>query len=172
MICLTDDNHITPLPIKFIDVKQYQLDTWWNKVLIFNKKISGIGKNLYFDLDVNIKSNIDFLVDNIQDDSLYVVDTPWKPEYFKKSRDGKFCYGNSSVMGWKGSSQDYLFDMLINNVFEHTIKHVGDDTFLNYNGKIKYFDRFITSASKQRKYVDLEKIVIHFNSLSNPTVPT
>ena len=165
-ICLTDTNYQSIYPIKFIDVKSYELDTWWNKVLIFDKSISGNDKNLYFDLDILVKGNLDFLVDDIEDDYLHVVNTLWKDEkYFKlikKSKYGKsdffnrafYCYGNSSVMGWKGNQHQHLVDLLLSDLNKHVIEHFGDDTFINLYGKIKYFQPKILWANK----MDYDKI--------------
>jgi hypothetical protein len=143
--CLTDQYNISNYPIEFIQVEQYELDTWWNKVLIFKNDISKEGINLYFDLDINFKNNIDFLIKDPHDD-LYVIDTVWKNEkYFElnKGLDAFTGYGNSSVMLWKGNSFDYLCEMLLLDPCKHTIDHYGDDTFINMWGNCKYLDRRI-----------------------------
>jgi len=143
---LTDRQHDTVLPITFIDVSEYELDTWWNKVLIF--KYSEYG--LYFDLDVDIRKKVDFLLDDIEDGSISVVDTPWKDsKYFSQKEtmlkpEAYLMYGNTSVMGWKGD-HTYLVDMLLGDVFKHTTDHFGDDTFINTHGRVKYF---------RAKYID------------------
>jgi len=143
--CLTDQENISNFPIEFIQVEQYELDTWWNKVLIFKNDISKEGINLYFDLDINFKNNIDFLIKDPNDD-LYVIDTVWKNEkYFElnKGLDAFTSYGNSSVMLWKGNNFNYLCEMLLLDPFKHTIDHYGDDTFINMWGNCKYLDRRI-----------------------------
>jgi hypothetical protein len=143
--CLTDQENISNFPIEFIQVEKYELDTWWNKVLIFKNDISKEGINLYFDLDINFKNNIDFLIKDPNDD-LYVIDTVWKNErYFElnKGLDAFTSYGNSSVMLWKGNNFNYLCEMLLSYPFKHTIDHYGDDTFINMWGNCKYLDRRI-----------------------------
>lgn len=143
--CLTDTKQQSDLPINFIDVDHYELDTWWNKVLIFSKDISSDGINLYFDLDVLFTDNIDFLIKDPQDD-LYVVDTVWKNAKFfelNKDKDAFTGYGNSSVMLWKGKQFDYLTEMLLLDPFKHTTDHFGDDTFINMWGNCRYLDRRI-----------------------------
>lgn len=147
-VCLTDQDTMIYNNIHMINVASYDLETWWNKVLMFDKRFSK-NTNLYFDLDIKINVNIDNLVDQIEDDLITVVDTPWKDSnYFAqkykgvrayKIADALFHYGNTSVMGWKGHHQ-YLVDMLLDDVFTHTSKHFGDDTFINKYGKVKYFD--------------------------------
>lgn len=167
--CLTDSVWQTNLPINFIDVTEYQLDTWWNKVAVFDTNISGPGINLYFDLDVKITGNIDFLIEDLEDDTLFVVDTIWKDvDYLLTQRSTKFgdafyCYGNSSVLGWVGHSQHHLFEKLMNDPFI-TIKHYGDDTYLNSTAKIKYFDQKICDYhSKESMYLMKDKrVLIHF----------
>lgn len=168
--CLTDQPWFLYDQITIIDVREYQLDSWWNKVLIFDNKISGEDKNLYLDLDVDITADITELLDDIDQDHLHVVDTPWKDEkYFNqkyssysilKRADSYFSYGNSSVMGWIGNSHSYLTKMLLNDVFKHTLEHYGDDTFINKYGKIKYFKPLIATANNP-KLINNPKIIIH-----------
>lgn len=146
MVCLTDRD-ITEPGIEFINVSSYDLETWWNKVLLFNNTISR-DTNLYFDLDVKIHQSIDCLLEQIDDTNITVVDTPWKDKkYFDQKLASEFAYrrshsflhyGNTSVMGWKGDKQ-YIVDLLLSDVFTHTTQHFGDDTFINSNAKVKYF---------------------------------
>jgi hypothetical protein len=168
MVCLTDSEWQTNLPIEFVDVTSYPFDTWWNKLVMFDSKVSGPDVNIYFDLDVKITGNIDFLA-NIEDDSLYVVDSVWKSgdylnaKNYKKFGDAFYCYGNSSVLGWRGATQQYLLDKVLDDIFI-TIKHFGDDTYLNNTAKIKYFDQKICdyySADVMFEMKD-KRVLIHF----------
>lgn len=162
-VCLTDHEELIYNRIEMKNISHYELDTWWNKVLIFDKKYSG-DVNLYFDLDVTINDNINPLVDQLDNEHIFVVDTPWKDsDYFAqkykglrayKIADALFHYGNTSVMGWKGDHQ-YLVDKLLDDVFTHTSKHFGDDTYINKHGKVKYFDFDI-----QRFYSGMPKVAI------------
>jgi len=150
------------LPITFIDIREYDLDTWWNKVLIF--KYADYG--LYFDLDVDVKMKLDFLLEDIVDNYISVVDTPWKDEaYFAQNStrvatEAFLCYGNTSVMGWRGD-HTYLIDMLLDDVFKHTSQNYGDDTFINRNGRVKYFSRRIDSVIGDPYFED-PAILIHY----------
>lgn len=135
-------------------MENYELDTWWNKILLFKEDISKEGMNLYFDLDIKFTENIDFLIADIQQEKLCVVDTPWKKPYFDKggkflkkhvekynhkNYDAFYCYGNTSVMGWIGKSQKYIYEDFNQNMFEILKNNFGDDTYINNFAKIKYF---------------------------------
>jgi hypothetical protein len=154
-VCLTDRYWIRE-PITFYDVSKHQLDTWWNKLLIFDPQYGENGIKLYFDLDVDIKGDITHLIDQLQHDKLLVVNTPWKNnKYFKQKashgREAAFLeYGNSSVMGWCNDSHKFLLDMFNDDIFKHTSEHFGDDTFINRNGNIGYFKCKIFPESHQR----------------------
>ena len=170
LVCLTDQTLSSDLPISFINVREYELDTWWNKVLIFQYANYG----LYFDLDVDIKKNIDFLLEDIENGKICVVDTPWKDKaYFEQTSsrvntEAFLCYGNTSVMGWRGN-HTYLVSLLFENIFKHVLENYGDDTFINRNGKIKYFRREIDSAVGELYFKD-PAILIHYQpklSVSN-----
>lgn len=152
--CLTDQQIKSSKPITFVNVESFGLDTWWNKVLIFDTNISGNGVNFYLDLDTKILGDIGCLIECIDQDYLYVVDTIWKdqkyfdqrykfPEWNKRA-DSFFTYGNSSIMGWRADSHSYLTKLLLDDVFKHTIEHYGDDTFINKYGNIKYFPPVIS----------------------------
>jgi len=170
MFCLTDSKWDTDYPVKFIDVKKYDLDIWWNKVAMFDKTISGVGVNLYFDLDVDIVGNIDFLLDDLEKNKLCVIDTLWKgnnyvEESINSRKNGKafYHYGNTSVMGWFADDHQYLLDNLINNPFI-TIEHYGDDSYVNTTAKTKYFKPLICTkcCPKYSKIMIDSKIWIHF----------
>ena len=143
-VCLTDQ-HWAREPIEMINISEFELDTWWNKMLIFNPAFSKNDTCLYFDLDTKITSDITHIVDELDDDHLFVVDTPWKDDqYFKQvgkyGRESAFLeYGNTSVMGWKNHSHKYLLTKFGSDIYKHTSEHFGDDTFINRNGDIKYF---------------------------------
>lgn len=146
-------------------VDEYELDTWWNKVLIFDICNHNC-TNLYFDLDINIVGKIDFLLDDIEYGSATLVDTLWKPRDMTGRDPRFFCYGNSSVMGWIGKSHSYLTKMLLDDVFKHTAEHYGDDTFINMYGNIKYFSHKIDSASMTQRRVSDLRVLIHYHDLS------
>ena len=143
-VCLTDHNWNRE-PIETIQVGEYELDTWWNKLLIFDPQFSKNNTSLYFDLDTKITTDITYMIDELDDDHLFVVDTPWKDqEYFNQTSSrvntkAFLEYGNTSVMGWKNKSHGYLLGILMSDIFKHTAEHYGDDTFINRSGNIKYF---------------------------------
>lgn len=146
MICLSDREFNVP-GVEVVDVSSFDLETWWNKVLIFDKSISR-DVNLYFDLDIKIHQDITPLIEQLDNDNITVVDTPWKDKkYFDQKLASEFAYrrshsflhyGNTSVMGWKGDKQ-YIVDLLLSDVFTHTSQHFGDDTFINKHAKVNYF---------------------------------
>jgi len=180
MTCLTDTEWKTDRPIEFIDVTSYELDTWWNKILLFNRNICGAGINLYFDLDVLIRKNIDFLVEDVRQGVLKVVDTVWKnDEWWRlvekldyKNKERFFCNGNSSVMSWVGDSHHYLYEMLMNDVFKHTSEHYGDDTFINKYGRVMYLPKKImTTAAQKSVRLEDERILIHYHTMSTSLGP-
>lgn len=117
-------------------------------MLIFKDSISKEGINLYFDLDIDISNKIDKLICQTEKEKLCVVDTPWKNthEYFNhalRNPEAFIEYGNTSVMGWIGKSQTYLFEYFYNDIFKHTSEHFGDDTFINRHANKKYFSNIV-----------------------------
>ena len=160
LICLTDENHHSDLPINFIDVDSYELDTWWNKVLVFNYSEEG----MYFDLDVDIKGSIDFLFDELEERMICTIDTPWKDARFFSqpghNNEVFLHYGNTSVMGWLGDHR-HLITRLLDDVFKHTIRFYGDDGFIHEYGSIKHFSRKIDSYQASNFKSEDCRISIH-----------
>lgn len=166
LICLTDQQPSSDRPITFVDITEYELDTWWNKVLIF--KFANYG--LYFDLDIEIRHKLYFIFDDIEAENITIVDTPWKnDEYFAQkstrvSLSAFLSYGNSSVIGWSGD-HSYLTDMLLEDVFKHTVEHFGDDTFISaYGKKIKYFKQKIDTYDRSG-LIENAAILTHYQPI-------
>ena len=139
-------------------------------MLVFNYTYRG----LYFDLDVDIKGSIDFLIDELEKDKICTIDTPWKDEKFfsqpgpEKELEPYIHYGNTSVMGWIGDHR-YLVHRLLDDVFEHTSKFYGDDGFIHKYGKIKHFSNKIdTEMDSRTRYKSADcRILIH-HVVANP----
>jgi len=108
---------------------------WWYKMQLFNN--SDDHMMLYFDLDVVIVDNIDWV---------------WQlnPSFFWAIRDFKSrwrptFYGiNSSMMWWKPSSYKWLWDSFAKTDFNTTIrKYRGDQDYITMQmskKNLRYFD--------------------------------
>ena len=158
--CLTDGPSRIENNIQYHNIEKFELDTWWNKLLIFHSDYSSDDINLYFDLDLKINSNIDTLVDDIEKDLLCVVDTPWKDDkFFERARYRNTLslvhYGNSSVMGWIGKSQHYIYKNFEENIFEILKSHYGDDGYINGFARVKYFKDIMGFSDVKNKVITL-----------------
>ena len=108
----------------------------WHKLSLFQR----VGKNLYFDLDVEINGDIDFLVWNDDDfKKLHVIDsTSWvKNNEFQS--DMKFAtrnntFINSSVMRWSDSYN--IFEKFMEKRDLYLRLYDGIDSFI-YNEREK-----------------------------------
>lgn len=156
-ILITDRDLDLP-GIKSYNFSKYDLETWWNKLLIFHPTFFSEHTNIYFDLDTDIRKNFDDMFDQIQDNIL-VVDAWWKNEkYFRQSvklqnPEAFLSKGNTSVMGWKGD-KTWLWHFFEKDIDTHVTKHFGDDTFINKYGNVDYFKNNITlsyAANKDTK---------------------
>ena len=165
--CLTDGPARIENSIQYYNIEKYELDTWWNKMLIFHNDYSSNGINIFFDLDISIEKNIDCLINMIDDDKISVVDTPWKnAKYFaqnSKNKDAFLAYGNTSVIGWIGKKHHILFERFYDNIFEVTSKHFGDDTYINQYENKRYFDTIIDSFKMNK--VNDPHIIVNYKKL-------
>ena len=98
--------------------------SWWYKLQLFNNKHYS-GPLLYFDLDVVITDNIDWI-------------TQSSPQYFWAPRDFKYIWSpghtgiNSSVMWWDTSRFDNVWKQFCEQDFNLLRQHYpGDQDFLS-----------------------------------------
>jgi len=152
--CYTD----TPETTYDIPVKYDFLKGVWHKIAL----LEFTGPSLYFDLDIKINDNIDFLATDFKD--FTVIDSrPWKKTPSKASFDFKFklfnnTLINTSIMRWSNSS-DICKYFLTNK--EKFIEDYGATDRFIYNEKLSY-KHFITdkiSSWKEKK----ENTIVLYN---------
>ncbi len=97
---------------------------WWYKMEIFNQLHDLQGKNLYIDLDAIIIKDLKIFWDLILTNGLYIC------RDFNRQFLPSYQHCNSSVLGWKDSSFDYLYRKFSNNIAESTKKFRGDQDFI------------------------------------------
>ena len=119
----------------------------WHKLSLFEK----IGKNLYFDLDVEINGDIDFLVWNDEDfKKLHVLDsTKWVNPQMATSerfvtRNNTFI--NSSVMRWEDSYS--IFEKFMEKRDLYLRLYTGIDRFI-FNEKSRLSLKYRTFNTEE-----------------------
>lgn len=149
--CLTDKpkkDYDIPIVRKFPDV--------WNKMHFFNY----IGNSLYFDLDIKIHDNIDFLADDFEHFTL-IDSSKWKDN--KKDLGFKVRNNtlvNTSVMRWS-FAQD-IYQKFANNHDTFFRLYKGIDRFIyNENITYKYFDTDMIMSWKDKNYT--KKVITLYN---------
>lgn len=124
--CLTEnpqglDSQITPLPIE-----QEGLQGWWYKLTLFKKNFYDLsGPILYFDLDVVIVGNINFLVD-LPGDFLIIRDA------------SRQLMWNSSVMRFRAGQFAEIWDGFLAE---------KDQILASYNGDQEWIFHCVPEAS-------------------------
>lgn len=112
---------------------KYDLETWWNKLLIFENT----GPCLYFDLDVIIQNPIDMLIK----DSFHMVNPSWKnPEKAKILADRPdigTAFTNSSVMAWVDNRN--ILEHFLQDPEMYMFKYGGDDRYLHHEHDYNLF---------------------------------
>ena len=144
--CFTDD--VTGLDP---NVKTWSLDEglsgWWNKIYLFDRCSDGL--NIYFDLDVVIQNNLDWLIKDTG--GLQLIDyswhNPWDP-----SRMNRYHHDlsyNSSVMIWKGRLRE-IVDTFFNDPNLNMKLFRGLDGFLSSEIPNAMFDSLPEGAVYSR----------------------
>jgi hypothetical protein len=152
--CYTD----TPETTYDIPVKYDYLTGVWHKIAL----LEFTGPSLYFDLDIKINDNINFLATDFKD--FTVIDSrPWKKTPSKASFDFKFklfnnTFINTSIMRWSNSSD--ICKYFLTNKEKFIEDYRATDRFI-YNEKLSY-KHFITdkiSSWKEKK----ENTIVLYN---------
>jgi hypothetical protein len=136
--CYTDDSsnlHKDVCVIPFVD---HQLDIIvHNKLFLFSHELEQHltdGPRLYFDLDLIIEKNVDFLLKYACDD-LTLIRSSWRKEY----RRGFPIFHhmlNSSCMVWKNNNTQKIWNHFIKDPEFFSLKyHWGMDCFLSYESE-------------------------------------
>ena len=157
---------VTDKPEKEYDqpVQYPYLKGVWHKLSLFEK----VGKNLFFDLDVEINGDIDFLVWNHEDfKKLHVIDsTNWVSNSMGQS-EMKFAtrnntFINSSVMRWEDSYS--IFEKFIEKRDLYLRLYEGIDRFI-YNERerlgLKYKTFLTNKISSWQENVKKNNIMIY-----------
>lgn len=106
---------------------------WWYKMELFNQQHNLQGKNLYIDLDAIIINDLKIFWDLILTDGLYIC------RDFNRQFLSSYQMCNSSVLGWRNSSFDYLYRKFINNSKENMNKYRGDQDFIHAHATSRIF---------------------------------
>lgn len=168
--CYTDDPH--EVDANIIPVESDYLETYWNKLAMFQENFVPEGTCLYFDLDTVIQNPINSLLDYLSD-NLTMVNCYWKNGKVTygdhtKEKDRWDMYVNSSVLLWKSNQLTYIWDHFQKNPDYFMVQYKGIDRFL-FHEKIP-IDLFPEGLIYSRLFGDLEKNKQFANLVKNQTV--
>ncbi len=134
------ENYSFAIPIK------YDLETWWNKLLIFEN----VGQCLYFDLDVIIHGPLD----NLIKPDFHMITPDWKnPKRAKILEDRPdlgTAFANSSVMSWTDSTN--ILEHFLDDPEFYIFKYDGDDRYLHHEHAYNSFDNGIIYSYKNNRF--------------------
>jgi hypothetical protein len=123
--CYTEDPWNVKIPIVPI-FKRPTLKFWWNKLAMFSKDFPVEGKCLYFDLDMDIKSDFS---EYIKWDGLTVLRDYWKDDLYMAPH-AYDVHINSSIITWIAGEQSHIWEHFLSNKDYFMRKYVGIDRFL------------------------------------------
>jgi len=114
--------------------------SWWYKVQLFNNQYHQ-GPLLYFDLDIVVVNNIDWMFH-------HSLQSFWTVRDFKHLWNASDFSINSSIMYFDTTKFSYVWDDFISRDFNNTL--------LKYRGDQNYLTEVI--RPEKRKYFDQERI--------------
>jgi hypothetical protein len=174
--CLTDDleQFAGSDFCELINVKEYRLDTWWNKLLLFKQGICP--KNeicLFFDLDSSIVNSLAPILSNYNG-KLTLATNPHKitSQYLSTAiyhKYGKyFTMMNSSFMMWKGDCNIDLWEKFAKDPDYYSSKYIlGNDQFMTYEYENYHLlsERYITDFHLKRMKLKRPEAIVSLKEL-------
>jgi len=169
--CLTDDieQFNGENFCNLIDIKEYNLDTWWNKLLLFKK---GMCKEnsicMFFDLDSSIVRSLYPILENY-DGKLTYATNPHKirSQYLNSIIYGKhgahYTMMNSSFMLWKGDNNPEVWDKFSIDPEYYMCKYLlGNDQYMSFeHSNFRLLDeKYITDYQMKRMKMEHPKAII------------
>ena len=140
--CYTDNP--TNIDANIIKIKSNYLETYWNKLAMFQNNFVPDGPCLYFDLDLVIQNPIDTLLDYLSD-NLTMIKCHWKGNIITdgsshREKDRWDMNVNSSVLLWKSNSLTQIWKHFYKNADYFMVQYKGIDRFLFHEKfKLNYF---------------------------------
>lgn len=125
--CYTENRTGVKIPVIPI-FKRPTLKFWWNKLALFSKDFPVEGKCLYFDLDMDIKSDFK---DYVTWDGLTVLRDYWKDDLYMAPH-AYDVHINSSIITWTAGEQAHVWEHFLSNKDYFMRKYVGIDRFLTH----------------------------------------
>lgn len=128
-MCLTDDP--TNVDTMCALLPDLPLTKWWWKLFMFKDNLFSNNVNIYFDLDVVIKGNIDGIRAS---ERLKIIDRSFNPKTqfweYEPFHTSAFCYYNSSILVWKNNTKQFIWDKFIKRPQYYMDLYRGIDGFL------------------------------------------
>lgn len=124
-VCYSD-RHIDGIAtIQIEDPHRFE-PVWYKLQLLTLPYLKQYTNKVYFDLDVVIHNNIDWLF-AIQDPGLHVIRASWKTVSEVQSYNGTGC--NTSIMAWK-EYDEQAYSLFMQSPDKYMMLHKGIDRFL------------------------------------------
>ncbi len=125
---------------------EHNLETWWNKLLVFENT----GSCLYFDLDVIIHNSVDALIKN----SFHMVNPSWKNPANAKILPGRpdlgTAFTNSSVMSWSDSRN--ILEHFLQDPEMYMFQYSGDDRYLHHEHDYNLFEEGMVYSYRNNNF--------------------
>ena len=169
-VCLTDD----PTPINgvrlIVQPAAGYAKGWWHKVHMFDPTLPVTGRILYFDLDVIICGNIDYLVADKNEKDFYGI------RDFNRKFHPHWNSLNSSVMSWhQGMHPDVWTTFKTNPATAQKMHGDQDWIWKVAKSRITFWpDEYIMSYKwelRDRNEIDRSNGQIRFKTVRNPPIP-
>jgi hypothetical protein len=138
--CLTEDPKGLDTDIQIIKLPTHPgIKTWWSKLYMFSPELPIQGTILYFDLDVAIVDNIDWMV-------AMPTDYFWTIRDFKYLQKEQHNAMNSSVMWFNVDRFGWVWDQFVKeDIAATTRRYQGDQDYLQvvltHEHNKRYYDR-------------------------------
>ena len=140
--CYTED----PIGVEIETIPCFSKPTlrfWWNKLAMFSADFPVKGKCLFFDLDMDIKSDPSYL---LTWNGLTILKDYWKDDLYMAPH-AYDVHINSSIITWTAGEQTHIWDHFMSNKDYFMRKYKGIDRFLVHEGlEFNTFDHGLVNS--------------------------
>jgi len=107
------------------------LKYWWNKLALFSDDLPLVGKSLFFDIDVRVRSDPRKYIRWDPKGRITILNAYWKKDmyYAKHAYDVKI---NSSIITWNAGEQNHIWKHFNTNRDYYMRKYKGIDRFIEH----------------------------------------
>ena len=140
LYCVTEDKTAIRDEVEIIDLPDFGLEKWWNKLWLFSDEFP-VKRGVFLDLDLILQHDINFLYQPAE--RMKFLYTDWidleQLHIWTMGDNYKFCSINSSVLCWdENTKKNHIWEYFLKNRDKILFLFKGIDNYIENMFKDEY----------------------------------